>query len=583
MSKMKNNASAVCGESAEGNAWSARFHGGFKRFSSVFQAYSARLSATFLTLAAAWFALGACFPQGSGDILAQSGEPGPRQQAERIVLLAFTSEHCPACRALEPLIAGLEKKNYPIKRISPQSPGDQALYDRYGISTMPSFVILVDGQEAGRFISQGEGMPVVRDRLLEMFQKASATLAVASAQAGATQAAVAGAARSLDKKVGKGLDMAKGLVAANAPVANQGGMPKPAPASGTVPTPMPLETLAESMPTTVRLRVSGNGNETDNGTGTIIHYSDDGGSKEGLVLTCGHLFRDTQGNAPVNVDLFDPKTGKMTTVEGECVFYDDDLDIGFVGIPLPFEVTPSRLAPPGFLPKSGDQVYSVGCTSGGDPTVWQHSVVSTDKKFYQPKNSNSKNQTFYYIEVSNAPRPGRSGGGLFVKTETGENYLIGVCNAGDTKSDEGYFLPASVVYDQLYLNKNLSFVYSDIIKNQGGRQIAGITQGAGAPIGRPSPIRSAVDPEWNVRSAEFLQDNADTANARIRSVGAAGVAGANGAHGMPGETPSGTMEAGLEELRRCHSQGAEIICIINWPKTEDNPKESDVIRIPQAN
>ena len=89
-----------------------------------------------------------------------------------VLLLAFTSEHCPACQVLEPLISGLESKNYPIRRVSPQNPDDLPYYQQYRIETMPSFVLLVDGKESDRFITNGEGIGVVQTRLLSMFQNA---------------------------------------------------------------------------------------------------------------------------------------------------------------------------------------------------------------------------------------------------------------------------------------------------------------------------------------------------------------------------------------------------------------------------
>ena len=430
---------------------------------------------------------------------------------DSILLLAFTSEGCPACRALEPLVSGLEQKGYPLRRVSPHDATGSALYDQYGIETMPSFVLLRGGMEESRFISRGEDIRVVQDRLLTMFRDAQNT----------------------QRETAPKETPSSALAAA--------GSPKAPPAREIS---ARTENMNKELAATVRLRVSGGKNETDCGTGTLIHTSLTENAREGLVLTCGHLFRDSKGNAPVQVDLFRPESGKTTTVTGECVYYDDDLDIGFVGIPLPFEIEPVRMAPPGYAPQSGDRLVSLGCTSGEDPTIWEHTVKSTDQKYYQPKDR-LKNQQFYFIEVTNAPRSGRSGGGLFARTAQGQTYLIGVCNAGDPKSDEGYFLPYTVVYDQLYANSNLAFVYQELLRGEpsesGNIQTVSFDE---APLGRAAPEK--------IRQPNFESGGND---ARL---------------------------AKLDELKKCVEAGAEVICIVNWPKeNEGRERESEVIRVPR--
>ena len=44
---------------------------------------------------------------------------------------------------------------------------------------------------------------------------------------------------------------------------------------------------------------------------------------------------------------------------------------------------------------------------------------------------------------------------------------------------------------------------------------------------------------------------------------------------LPG---SDAFAASVEELRKMHQQGAEIICIVNWPNGK-GPEESEVIRL----
>ena len=69
-----------------------------------------------------------------------------------------------------------------------------------------------------------------------------------------------------------------------------------------------LTPIQRALAATVRLRVH-DGHGYGAGTGTIIDTHGD----EALVLTCGHLFRENQGQGKVEVDLF--VSGETRTVE----------------------------------------------------------------------------------------------------------------------------------------------------------------------------------------------------------------------------------------------------------------------------
>ena len=85
---------------------------------------------------------------------------------------------------------------------------------------------------------------------------------------------------------------------------------------------------------TVRLRVH-DGKGYGAGTGTIIDIQ----GEEGLVLTCGHLFRETKGEGKIEVDLF--VGGQVHTVLGQLLDYDaDDRDIALVVIRPGFAIDP---------------------------------------------------------------------------------------------------------------------------------------------------------------------------------------------------------------------------------------------------
>ena len=158
-------------------------------------------------------------------------------------------------------------------------------------------------------------------------------------------------------------------------------------------------------------------------------------------MTCGHLFRESQGKTPILVDLFGAKP--VQGLPAQLIYYDDRLDIGFLSIRPGVPVIVARVASPGYPLAVGDAVYSVGCSESQPPTVWDGRITALDK-YLGPSN----------IEASRAPLVGRSGGGLF----SNEGFLIGVCNAADPPLNEGIYLALREIHrslDQL----NLAFVY----------------------------------------------------------------------------------------------------------------------------
>ncbi len=172
------------------------------------------------------------------------------------------------------------------------------------------------------------------------------------------------------------------------------------------------------------------------GSGTII----DSRGGEALVLTCGHIFRDSNGKGRIEVDLF---SNPAQEIAGRLVSYDLTRDVGLVAIRPAGPVATARLAPPGYRIGKGQAVVNVGCNNGAEPTA-RHSQVIDLNKFQGPPN----------IEVSGQPAEGRSGGGLF----TSEGYVIGVCNAADPADREGLFVALEAICAQLDQDQ-LAFVY----------------------------------------------------------------------------------------------------------------------------
>ena len=198
---------------------------------------------------------------------------------------------------------------------------------------------------------------------------------------------------------------------------------------------MPSRSLAAAVEraqaATVRLRVH-DGHGHGAGTGTII----DTHGEEALVLTCGHLFRDTEGKGRIEVDVF--AGGQPHTVAGRLVDYDaGDRDIALVSIKPGVDVQPVEVIRSGASVRTGQAAFSFGCDRGADPSRRDTRIIGV--------NTINPHLGLSNLEISGAPIDGRSGGGLFDESGT----LIGVCNAADYQGDSGIYTGPGNIHWQL--------------------------------------------------------------------------------------------------------------------------------------
>ncbi len=179
---------------------------------------------------------------------------------------------------------------------------------------------------------------------------------------------------------------------------------------------------------TVRIKVQDH-NGHSFGSGTIIEFQParQGPGGEALVLTCGHIFRDSAGKGLIQVDLFDG-SGQRDLV-GSLVRYDLARDIGLLKFNMPHQAQPAELATPNDQPVRGHRVVSIGCDQGKPPTVHRSHVMAVNS-FVGPPN----------LQVSGQPAIGRSGGGLF----NDRGQLIGVCNFADPTDRAGLYAAVKV-------------------------------------------------------------------------------------------------------------------------------------------
>ena len=312
------------------------------------------------------------------------------------VLLDFRADWCGPCRSMDPTVEQLAAKGYPVRRVNVDQNRDLA--KRFGIQSIPCFVMVVNGAEAGRVVG-----PTSLGRLEQL------------CSAGRTAVPNSAAPNSAAPNPSAMLAMP----GRTAPAWNPNPQPAAAASVAFPATPQrPQVSDAALLAATVRLRVDDPQGRSC-GSGTIIDARPGG---EALVLTCGHLFRDSKGIGRVEVDVYGPNP--VSGCVGRVIAYDLKRDVGLVAFHPQGAVTVARVAPPSYTVRPGDGVASVGCNNGDDPTV-QHSRVNSLNRFLGPPN----------LQVAGQPIVGRSGGGLF----SAEGAVIGVCNAADPKDQEGLF------------------------------------------------------------------------------------------------------------------------------------------------
>lgn len=407
--------------------------------------------------------------------------------AGNVVMLDFTASWCGPCQRMAPVVDRLQAAGMPVRKVDYDT--QQALVRQYRVTGVPTFVLLVNGREVDRVVGGTS-----YEQLAGMFARAGATgLSEGRGQIGLGTNGPGGVAhvRGQSPDAGGGSAPPTFAAGSNELTETDAGSapPRIVPARLSDPAGPPnaaeravAETPADSLAanqlsnrlvaSTVRLRVQ-DGDGFSNGSGTIIDTHDD----EALVLTCGHLFRESQGKGSILVDVF--AGNGATGVPGQLIRYDLKTDVALISFKPGVSVEAVAVAPRGVAVARGDRAISVGCDHAEAPAARPTEITST-RKFLGPD----------HVMAAGEPAQGRSGGGLF----NDRGQLIGVCNAADPQDREGMYAAVSTIH-ALLDEANLSFVY------QRGDAVGSMPATHDVPLGaapampRQTPIAAAATPD----------------------------------------------------------------------------------------
>ncbi len=324
-------------------------------------------------------------------------------QRPEVTLLEFTSDHCPACRLMGPVVRQLEREGYDVVRIDVSR--DQARMAQYRVRAIPTFVVLRNGQEVARRIGV---TPAAELRRL-LGQPRGHASGSAAAQAGRRSPPAATGPPAGRTSQGQLATRSQGALSRQAVWPRQQSAPTSQPADG----PSDAELIRRS----VRLRMTA-GQFCSFATGTIISSR----PGETLILTCSHLFDGVGGKRRVQVEFFDSSDRPVLT--GELVRRDRQADLALVRVETDGTFPVAPVATRAYRPGSGLPASSVGCDHGADPTVRRTRILAVDR-YLGPAT----------IECSSQPVQGRSGGGLF----NHRSELVGVCSAADPWLQRGIY------------------------------------------------------------------------------------------------------------------------------------------------
>jgi thiol-disulfide isomerase/thioredoxin len=475
--------------------------------------------------------------------------------AAEVMLLDFSSTSCAPCQEMRPVVQRLAAAGYKIRHVDIVK--ESALASQFKVDQVPTFVALVDGREQARMIGAGsyeELVQILTPRAPgAQVRGQSPDPAVNNSQAHLASVNGNGAPMStyadLDTpQAGRIIELEdpnKQPLRNAAPPANPFGNAAPQqPTHAPVAQAAPSAEHAKLLESTVKISVE-DAEGTSAGTGTVV----DAREGQALLLTCGHLFRESAGKGPITVTFYQstPSGAQVReTAVGTLLNYDLERDLALVVVKPASPVKALPIAPMNTQLAPGSGVRTVGCNGGANPTVLESQITTIDR-YQGPPN----------VEVAGAPVEGRSGGGLF----NSAGQLIGVCFAADPQSNEGLY--ASLPSIQAKLDSmQLSLVYQT--PSLSSATATSVTQAAPPmePTPAPDAFASVPIPDVAIRGQDAIEEPVDEFSSIPASV-------------SQSQPMSSDEQAALAEIQR-RGLNSEVICII---RPQDPTGKSEVITL----
>ncbi|HET6323328.1 MAG TPA: trypsin-like peptidase domain-containing protein [Planctomycetaceae bacterium] len=477
------------------------------------------------------------------------------------VLYDFFSTHCGPCQMMMPMVERLHAEGHPIVKINIDDRPDLA--QRFGISVVPTFVLVVGGQ-VQQSISGMQEESTLRNMLAQIPRRApraperparsSRSLPVrladdetkpkwnfslplppfssnSSKNTGMVQIDTPNAGRRSPTASGTVLadntqpdsgvpersdpsvasdrrqDLPMDSSVAGPDSVVRGAAPRYSNEPEASPDPASVSLLASS----ARIRVTDDGGVYF-GSGVVI----DGTAGKSIVLTCGHILRDVKPGSQIEVDLFGGKN--YHTYRGSIVKFDLDADVGLVMLQTPSSVTASPVAAAENQVMRGQRLVSIGCSRGELPSIERLQVTMLNR--YEGPDT---------IECKGVPVKGRSGGGLF----TMNGQVVGVCTNADPTEGKGVYAGLKPIHKLLR-----AAGLEDLIP--GSRR----TRGRTVDVAAAPPTAPTEEPAPAKQELELAQMK----QARVKHTAAEAL----------GEEPTARAEAEAVPA----TEDAEVICII---------------------
>jgi thiol-disulfide isomerase/thioredoxin len=485
--------------------------------------------------------------------------------APQDVLYDFYSTHCGPCQMMMPIVERLHAEGYPVVKINIDERPD--MMQRFGIQVVPTFVLVVGGQEWERVtgwqeesklramlaqlprrtqprasdhparssrsvpvrLADDESKPKYDFHLpLPPFnsKKTKSDLVQIDAPNSGPSASSGTGTMLADRGSDRDDPTAGGNPRPEVPADSgatssaeqdsvvRGAAPRYAGEPDATPDPSSVPMLSSS----ARIRVTDEGGVYF-GSGVVI----DGTAGKSIVLTCGHILRDVKPESRIVVDLFEGKN--LRTYKGVIVKFDLNADVGLLMLQTTSNVTASPVAGLENKVARGQTLLSIGCSRGELPSIERLRVTMLNR--YEGPDT---------IECTGVPVKGRSGGGLF----TTSGHVVGVCTNADPNEGKGVYAGLKPIH-QLLRSAGLA----DLIPGSPRQPRGRIVDVAAAPA---APVEDQAQAKLELELAQLKQ--ARTKRTAAEALGDEGVARADADTAAAAAAAAAPME------------DAEVICII---------------------